>query len=423
MLTGWQKINNKWYYLDTTGNGHMLTGWQNINNHWYSIDSTGNGHWIGDTPSDKFVEIKDKISPGWQKINYKYYYFNEDKSIAKGWKKINNKWHYFDPSNGHELTGWQKINNKWYYLDTKGSGHMLTGWLKWNDKWYYLDASNGDMKTGEYFVGSKKHISNEKGEWIREVKENTGNESSNNSTTKKDTNVIKLLVPTKVYTNAFDAKNETNNVGTWSPGEYHIYNKYNNMINITKAKGSPGGWINPKPGVVEYINEVDECLAEASDYKDEFVCEIAKHAVELANSHDLYASVMIAQAAIESGYGKSGLSAAPNYNLFGIKGQYKGQSVEFRTFEYTPNGTRYEIKAHFKKYPSYRESLEDYVELLTGYGVEGSWLYNFYYGARRSQTSSYKDATAHLTGRYATSPYYASSLNEFIEEYNLTRFD
>jgi flagellum-specific peptidoglycan hydrolase FlgJ len=30
---------------------------------------------------------------------------------------------------------------------------------------------------------------------------------------------------------------------------------------------------------------------------------------------------------LESSYGSSGLASAPNYNLFGVKGSYNGQSV------------------------------------------------------------------------------------------------
>ncbi|MEL5941060.1 LysM peptidoglycan-binding domain-containing protein, partial [Tetragenococcus halophilus] len=41
----------------------------------------------------------------------------------------------------------------------------------------------------------------------------------------------------------------------------------------------------------------------------------------------------------------------------------------------------------------------------------------------KSQTSSYTDATAYLTGRYATDPDYGQKLNALIEAYNLTQFD
>ena len=43
---------------------------------------------------------------------------------------------------------------------------------------------------------------------------------------------------------------------------------------------------------------------------------------------------MMAQAIVESGWGASTPSKAPNYNLFGIKGSYNGQSVYMDTWEY-----------------------------------------------------------------------------------------
>lgn len=72
----------------------------------------------------------------------------------------------------------------------------------------------------------------------------------------------------------------------------------------------------------------------ANTSQQAFIDSIASSAQSLANENDLYASVMIAQAIVESGWGKSTLSAAPNYNLFGIKGNYQGQSVTMPTSEY-----------------------------------------------------------------------------------------
>ena len=61
----------------------------------------------------------------------------------------------------------------------------------------------------------------------------------------------------------------------------------------------------------------------------EFIRKIGEEARVIGQRHDLYASVMIAQAILESGSGNSALAAAPNYNLFGIKGAYHGQVSAF----------------------------------------------------------------------------------------------
>ncbi|MQS96312.1 glucosaminidase domain-containing protein [Companilactobacillus halodurans] len=153
---------------------------------------------------------------------------------------------------------------------------------------------------------------------------------------------------------------------------------------------------------------------------EQFLDYIGNSARKLASNNDLYASVMIAQAMVESGWGTSGLASSPNYNLFGIKGSYKDSSVNMGTQEDDGTGNLYSISSNFRKYPSYKESLEDYVSLIRGGTSENSQLYA---GAWKSNTDSYKDATKFLTGRYATDTTYADKLNSMIEKYDLTQFD
>lgn len=154
--------------------------------------------------------------------------------------------------------------------------------------------------------------------------------------------------------------------------------------------------------------------------RQDFINQIGASAQTVAAQNDLYASVMIAQAILESGWGNSTLAAPPNHNLFGIKGNYYGQSVAMRTGEYF-NNQWVTITDHFRKYPSYAESLQDNAWVLktTSFypGVP------FYGGAWKSRTTSYRDATAWLTGRYATDPGYAGKLNGIIEAYGLTAYD
>ncbi|RLK62601.1 LysM peptidoglycan-binding domain-containing protein, partial [Atopobacter sp. AH10] len=157
-------------------------------------------------------------------------------------------------------------------------------------------------------------------------------------------------------------------------------------------------------------------------HTNNFVNALVPSAQRVARSNDLYTSVMIAQAALESGWGNSTLAKAPNYNLFGVKGSYNGQSVSMKTLEDAGGQNYYQITANFRKYPNYEASLNDYAKILTG-DREGDWRSNYYRGARRSNTKTYKDATAWLTGRYATDSAYGSKLNSIIESFNLTAFD
>lgn len=175
-----------------------------------------------------------------------------------------------------------------------------------------------------------------------------------------------------------------------------------------------------------YVSPVDQLLSanfsvvEASTAATQFLRNIIPAAQNVARGKDIYTSVMIAQAALESGWGTSALSKAPNHNLFGVKGSYNGQSVNMQTLEDSGGQNYYSIQADFRKYPSYQESLEDYADKIVN-GISGAPL--FYSGAWKSKTNSYQDATAYLTGRYATDTAYGSKLNRIIEQFGLIKYD
>lgn len=151
-----------------------------------------------------------------------------------------------------------------------------------------------------------------------------------------------------------------------------------------------------------------------------FLNQIIPSATVIAAQNDLYASVMMAQAILESGWGTSTLSKAPNYNLFGIKGEYNGESINMETLEDSGGQNYYPINAEFRKYPSYAESLQDYANLLAN-GT--SWNPTYYAGAWKSNAATYQDATAYLTGRYATDTAYSTKLNRIIAQYGLDQYD
>ncbi|MGC3809538.1 glucosaminidase domain-containing protein, partial [Enterococcus faecalis] len=113
-----------------------------------------------------------------------------------------------------------------------------------------------------------------------------------------------------------------------------------------------------------------------------------------------YASVMFAQAMLESSYGSSGLASAPNYILFGVKGSYNGQSVYMPTKEYL-DGQWVTVTAAFRSYNSYAESFQDHANVIRSTAFGDTYHYS---GVWKSNTSRYRDATAALAGSYATDP-------------------
>ncbi|WP_192986707.1 glucosaminidase domain-containing protein [Carnobacterium mobile] len=160
-------------------------------------------------------------------------------------------------------------------------------------------------------------------------------------------------------------------------------------------------------------------MARSLPYTTQFIYDIASSAVKLGNENGLYPSVMIAQAILETAWGKSTLSAPPNYNLFGIKGSYNGNSVRMLTSEYTEDGNKIQIYDNFKKYPSYKESFQDYADFIRN--TKGITRYAKVW---RENAPTYQDATAGLvSGGYATDPAYATSLNDLIRFNQLDRYD
>ncbi|MDO4903449.1 MAG: glucosaminidase domain-containing protein [Limosilactobacillus sp.] len=153
---------------------------------------------------------------------------------------------------------------------------------------------------------------------------------------------------------------------------------------------------------------------EATPDQQKFIQRIAESAQKVGQAYDLYPSVIIAQAALESNWGASGLSAAPYHNLFGVKGSINGKSVKQPTLEYTADKKPIRIDDDFRWYDSDYQSLCDYAEVLKD---------PIYAGVHRSQSSDYRAATHALVGKYATDPDYDRKLNQLIQAYDLTQFD
>lgn len=160
-----------------------------------------------------------------------------------------------------------------------------------------------------------------------------------------------------------------------------------------------------------------EGTVQAATYQQEFLNKAIPAATTASSKYGTYTSVMLAQAAVESAWGQSGLAQAPNNNLFGIKGSYKGQSVNMNTGEYGSNGY-YTTNAGFRKYPSYTESFEDNGSLLR------NQMGNYYSGTWVENSNNYAQATQNgLQGKYATAPNYAKTLNGVIAANGFDKYD
>lgn len=128
----------------------------------------------------------------------------------------------------------------------------------------------------------------------------------------------------------------------------------------------------------------------------------------------LFPSVIIAQAALESNWGKSTLAAKYN-NYFGIKAgsSWKGKSVNMTTREVI-DGASVTQQSNFRVYTTVLDSILDRNRLITGLARYKSAL---------SAATPEDQIRAIQAGGYATSPNYADTVISIINQNNLKDWD
>lgn len=149
--------------------------------------------------------------------------------------------------------------------------------------------------------------------------------------------------------------------------------------------------------------------ATAATTPKEFVSQVWPHAVEASRATGIPPQFLVAQSALESGWGKNEIRKADgtsSYNLFGIKAGagWTGDSVAVTTTEYV-DGKPQQVVENFRAYSSYAEAFRDYAGLLRNSsrygGVIGTQDGTEF--ARRLQAAG-----------YATDPKYAEKLASII---------
>ena len=148
--------------------------------------------------------------------------------------------------------------------------------------------------------------------------------------------------------------------------------------------------------------------------KEKFVEKIAPIAQDEQQKYHIFASITIAQAALESNWGQSEL-ATQYYNLFGVKSDTGGLMT---TKEYV-NGQWIVVRARFAIYQSWRESIEQHTALF----VDGTSWDSSHYQAVLSADNYVEAAQALQQREYATDPNYAQKLISLIKKYNLDKYD
>jgi flagellar rod assembly protein/muramidase FlgJ len=147
-----------------------------------------------------------------------------------------------------------------------------------------------------------------------------------------------------------------------------------------------------------------------TDQQQRFVRQLLPAAKMVANKMGLSPVALIAQAALETGWGKhmlSGSNGASGNNLFGVKAgsHWQGQQASANSLEYQ-QGKPVMQRSSFRSYTSVVQSMQDYADLITSS--------DRYQQAKAvaHDPDAYFDALQ--SAGYATDPNYAQKLKQVL---------
>jgi len=170
---------------------------------------------------------------------------------------------------------------------------------------------------------------------------------------------------------------------------------------LSGGAGAGSAAITSQPG-----SGADE--AATPEQREQFISGLRPHAEAAARELGVDPNNLIAQAALETGWGRS-QPGGDSHNLFGIKAgaNWNGASVQANTQEFD-SGVAARVDASFRAYGSPRESVEDYVRLIRDNPR--------YAGAMNTGSDVQAFAHALQRGGYATDPDYANKLSAVAAE-------
>ena len=144
-----------------------------------------------------------------------------------------------------------------------------------------------------------------------------------------------------------------------------------------------------------------------------FVRSIWPQAQETARELGVSAKALVAQAALETGWGRRLVGGNKSHNLFGIKSSanWRGARVESATHEFV-DGKRQSQRANFRAYSSVQQSFADYAQLMRN---------QRYSGAIAAGDDANRFASALQKAGYATDPSYAAKISAIANGSTLRR--
>ncbi|WP_340121012.1 flagellar assembly peptidoglycan hydrolase FlgJ [Methylobacter svalbardensis] len=152
---------------------------------------------------------------------------------------------------------------------------------------------------------------------------------------------------------------------------------------------------------------------------DEFVSRLHPLAVQAARELGVEPKVLLAQAALESGWGRSVIKNSHgdnSFNLFNIKADksWQGKQAQVSTLEFD-QGIARKVNAGFRSYDSYEESFRDYVDFIKSNPRYGDAL-------KKAGNAEHYMHELQRAG-YATDPKYAAKVMNIYQGNTMAGFE
>jgi len=152
---------------------------------------------------------------------------------------------------------------------------------------------------------------------------------------------------------------------------------------------------------------------------EDFVRQLHPYAEQAAKELGVEPKVILAQAALETGWGRSLIknsNGSNSFNLFNIKADkaWHGKQAQVPTLEFE-QGIAKKVNAGFRSYASFQESLQDYVDFIKS---------NPRYGDALKQAGNGERYLYELQrAGYATDPNYANKVMSIYHSNTITEFE
>ena len=208
----------------------------------------------------------------------------------------------------------------------------------------------------------------------------------------------------------------------------YTYNRYAKSVSMTPPATSASKPVSNNNTANTNVSSTLQATAFNGMTTAQFIETVGPIAQQDYRNTGVLASVTLAQAINESGWGKSGLTQKSN-NMFGMKTSLSGNTWAgsawdgksyvsvITTEEY--GGRKVKITATFRKYKNVAQSIADHSAYLANAKNGSAKRY-----AGLTTTKSYSQQLKILQkGGYCTWSGYVSELTTLIKKYNLTRFD